>query len=253
MLSDTQLLRYSRQIFLPEIDIVGQEKLQSSRALVLGLGGLGSPVALYLAAAGVGHLVLSDPDEVDVSNLQRQIVHRTDAVGLSKVASAKQTLLALNPDIQVTALHGVLDDNSLLEEVRQADVVLAGTDNFSSRQAANRACWAAGVPLVSAAAIAWEGQISVFDPRRQDSPCLHCLYPDTNDAALNCAETGVVAPLVGIIGTSMAMEALKLMVGVGEPLVGRLQLYDAKLGNWQTLRLRPDPDCPVCSGAQAAI
>ncbi|MFY0664120.1 MAG: molybdopterin-synthase adenylyltransferase MoeB [Natronospirillum sp.] len=247
MLSDNQLLRYSRQIFLPDIDIVGQEALQNSRVLVLGLGGLGSPVALYLAAAGVGHLVLSDPDEVDLSNLQRQIVHRTEAIGRPKVESAKQTIQALNPDVIVTALHGVLNDEEMLVEVQKADVVLAGTDNFASRQAANRACWQAGVPLVSAAAIAWEGQISVFDPRRADSPCLHCLYPVTNDTALNCADTGVVAPLVGVIGTSMAMEAMKLIVGVGEPLVGRVQLYDAKQGSWQTLRLRPDPQCPVCS------
>lgn len=246
MFSDAQLLRYSRQIFLPELDIVGQERLQRSRVLVLGMGGLGSPVALYLAAAGVGHLVFADPDEVDLSNLQRQVVHRTAAVGMTKVASARQTVLALNPEIQVTTVAEALDDARLLAEVQQADVVVAGTDNFASRHGANRACWTAKVPLVSAAAIAWEGQISVFDPRRAESPCLACLYPDHSDMALNCADTGVVAPLVGVIGTSMAMEVIKLITGVGEPLVGRLQLYDAKQGSWQTLRLPRDAACPVC-------
>ncbi|MCH8553083.1 MAG: molybdopterin-synthase adenylyltransferase MoeB [Natronospirillum sp.] len=247
MLSDDQLLRYSRHIFLPDIDIRGQQALADARVLVLGAGGLGSPVLLYLAAAGVGHLVISDPDVVELSNLQRQIVHDSEGLNQSKVESARHRLLAMNPEIQVTALPRALDDQELLRQVQAADVVVVGTDNFASRHAANRACLQARIPLLSAAAIAWEGQISTFDSRREDSPCFACLYPDSDDQALNCAEAGVVSPLVGVLGSYQALEVIKLITGAGEPLVGRLQLFDGKSGEWQTLRLKRNPQCAVCS------
>ncbi len=247
MLSDDQLLRYSRHIFLPEIDIRGQQALADARVLVLGAGGLGSPALLYLAAAGIGHLVVADPDVVELSNLQRQIVHQTDSQSQLKAESARDRLLALNPEIHVTALPRTLADDELVREADAATVVVVGTDNFASRHAANRACLLTSTPLVSAAAIAWEAQISTFDPRRDDSPCFACLYPDSDDEALNCADTGVVSPLVGMLGSYQALEAIKLITGAGTPLVGRLQVFDAKAGEWQQLRLRRQPQCPVCS------
>lgn len=246
MLTDDELLRYSRHIFLPEIDIAGQNALKNARVLILGLGGLGSPAALYLAAAGVGHLVLVDPDVVELSNLQRQIIHRTDGIGLPKVESAGNTLRALNPMLQLTMLPEALNDTQLAFEVEQATLVLAGTDNLRSRHAANRACVRYKVPLISAAAIAWEAQLSVFDARESQSPCLHCLYPDSDDIELNCAETGVAAPLVGVVGSLMALEALKMITGAGESIVGKLQIFDAKTGQWQMHRLQRDPRCGVC-------
>lgn len=247
MLTDTQLLRYSRHIFLPDIDVSGQQALADSRVLVLGAGGLGSPVLMYLAASGVGHLVISDPDVVDESNLQRQIVHRADQIAQLKVESAAAQLRAMNPDVELTLLPHALDKNQLHDQASAATVVVVGTDNFSSRYAANEACLNTGTPLVSAAAIAWEGQISVFDARRDDSPCFACLYPGGDDTALNCAETGVVSPLVGVLGSYQALETLKVITGVGEPLIGRLQLFDGKSGTWQTLTLKRHPECPVCS------
>lgn len=247
MLTDTQLLRYSRHIFLPDIDISGQQALADSCVLVLGAGGLGSPVLMYLAASGVGHLVISDPDIVDESNLQRQIVHRADQLNQLKVDSAAAQLRAMNPDIELTLLPHILDAEQLEKQAAEATVVVVGTDNFSSRYAANQACLNTRTPLVSAAAIAWEGQISVFDSRRADSPCFACLYPDGDDTALNCAETGVVSPLVGVLGSYQALETLKVITGAGDPLIGRLQLFDGLSGTWQSLTLNRHPQCPVCS------
>ncbi|GGC04429.1 adenylyltransferase [Marinobacterium zhoushanense] len=250
MLSDQQLLRYSRQIMLPEVDVDGQEAWLNSRVLIIGLGGLGSPAAIYLASAGVGHLVLVDDDEVDLTNLQRQIVHTSERVGEAKVESARQALLALNPDIRVDTLACRLEGEALAEQVAAADLVLDCSDNFSTRFALNRACVAAKTPLVSGAAIRFDGQISVFDPRVDGAPCYQCLYREGEDEQLSCSESGVFAPLVGIIGTMQAAEALKLLAGIGEPLVGRLLLLDGKRMEWRMLKLRRDPNCPVCAAEE---
>lgn len=247
-LNDEQLLRFSRQIMLPELDVAGQEKLLNARVLIVGMGGLGSPAAMYLAAAGVGTLVLADYDHVELSNLQRQIVHRSDAVGMLKVESAARTLKGLNPDVTVELLASRLTLDLLATEVGACDVVLDATDNFATRYALNDACWAAGTPLVSGAAIRWEGQVAVFDPRRGDSPCYRCLYREGSDEALNCAENGVIAPLVGIIGSCQALETIKLLCGVGDSLAGHVLYFDAQHMDWRKLRLSRDPDCPTCAG-----
>ena len=245
-MKDEQLLRYSRQIMLPDVDIDGQEKLLSSRVLILGLGGLGSPVSVYLAAAGVGHLVLADFDSVDLSNLQRQIVHRTEDIDRPKVLSAKDNLLAINPQIDVTTINEVLEMDALEEQVRLADAVVDCTDNFSIRFALNAACVRQKTPLISGAAIRLEGQVAVYDSRNPESPCYRCLYQEGDDAQLTCSESGVIAPLVGMIGTTQAMETLKILIGFGKPLVGRLLLLDAKNLEWRSLKLRRDPQCPEC-------
>ena len=247
LLSDEQLLRYSRQIMLPDIDIDGQQRLLNSRVLIVGLGGLGSPVSLYLAAAGVGELWLVDDDQVDLSNLQRQIVHTTGRIGELKVDSAKLALQAVNPDVQVHALSQRLDAESMAELVTQVDLVLDCSDNFTTRFALNAACFDLGKPLVSGAAIRFDGQVSVFDPRNPESPCYQCLYPQGDDRALSCSESGVLAPLVGIIGSVQAMEAIKLLTGAGKPLTGRLLLLDGRRMEWREMRLSPEPQCPVCS------
>jgi len=246
MLSDEQLLRYSRQIMLPEVEIEGQEAWLNSRVLVIGAGGLGSPVAIYLAAAGIGTLVLVDDDEVDLSNLQRQIVHTTDRIGQPKVDSAKHSLQALNPTITVETIGQRLVGEALDQQVAQADLVVDCTDNFTTRFALNRACVAHKTPLVSGAAIRMEGQVAVYDPRHDDSPCYQCLYKEGDDENLTCSESGVLAPLVGIIGSVQAMEALKVLASVGTPLVGKLLLLDGRRMEWRTLKLRKDPACPVC-------
>lgn len=249
MLSDEELLRYSRQILLPQIDIDGQVRLRESRALIVGLGGLGSPVALYLAAAGVGELHLADFDEVDLSNLQRQVLHDNAALGRPKVDSAAARLRALVPALRLR-LHGALDGDSLAAAVGAADVVLDCSDNFATREAINAACVKARVPLVSGAAIRLEGQLATFDPRRADSPCYHCLYGHGGDDAPTCSEAGVLGPLVGTVGSLQALEALKLLVGFGEPLVGRLLLVDALGSRFRELKVRRDPGCAVCGGAR---
>jgi adenylyltransferase/sulfurtransferase len=251
-MNDNQLLRYSRQIMLPEMDVSGQEALLKASALIVGLGGLGAPAALYLAAAGVGRLTLVDHDEVELSNLQRQIIHQHDAVGARKVDSAARTLAALNPEVAVACHHGMLGDADLAEQVAAVDVVLDATDNFRTRYQLNEACSRAGVPLVSGAAIRWEGQVAVFDPRRPDSPCYRCLYEHGDDAALNCAENGVIAPLVGIIGTLQALEAIKLLTGVGETLTGYVLYFDAKRSDWRKLRLPKNPTCPTCGAPESS-
>ncbi|MFW6094403.1 MAG: HesA/MoeB/ThiF family protein [Pseudomonadota bacterium] len=245
-LDDTQLLRFSRQIMLPELDVAGQEQLLNARMLVVGMGGLGAPAAMYLAAAGVGTLVIADDDVVEISNLQRQIVHRTDAVGDTKVDSAARTLASLNPDLTIERLPQRMDTASVQREAGRCDVVLDATDNFRIRYAINDACWAAGTPLVSGAAIRWEGQVAVFDPRA-GGPCYRCLYRDGSDEALNCADNGVIAPLVGIIGSCQALEAVKLVCGVGESLAGYVLYFDAQHMDWRKLRLSRDPACPTCA------
>jgi adenylyltransferase/sulfurtransferase len=232
---------------LPEVDIGGQEAWLGSRVLIIGLGGLGSPVAMYLAAAGVGELVLVDDDEVDLSNLQRQIIHSTPRIGQTKVESARQTLMALNPDIRIQTLCERLSEQRLEALVAGVDLVVDCCDNFGTRFAVNRACVAHRRPLVSGAAIRLEGQVAVFDARQPDSPCYQCLYRDGEDENLTCSESGVLAPLVGIIGSVQAMEALKVLAGIGQPLVGRLQLLDARSMDWRTLKLKKDPSCMVCS------
>lgn len=249
MLSDEQLLRYSRQIMLPEVEIDGQEAWLNASVLIVGLGGLGSPVAMYLAAAGVGELVLVDDDHVDLTNLQRQVIHTTDRIGEPKVESAKATLLAVNPDIKVTTRNTRLSDDEMAAAIAEVDLVVDCTDNFSTRFAINRACVTHKKPLVSGAAIRMEGQVAVYDPRNEDSPCYQCLYKQGDDEALTCSESGVLAPLVGIIGSVQAMEALKVLASVGTPLVGKLLLLDGKTMEWRSLKLRKDKACPVCSAA----
>lgn len=245
-LDDDQLLRYSRQIMLPALGIEGQERLQCSRALVIGLGGLGSPVSMYLAAAGVGRLTLVDFDRVDLSNLQRQIVHTTGRIGQLKVESARAALGALNPEVEVHCIPLRLEAPELHEQVAAADVVIDGSDNFTTRFAVNRACFGAGTPLVAGAAIRWEGQVSVFSGR--EGPCYHCLYPADGQVDETCSANGILAPVVGMIGSLQATEAIKVLAGAGEPLFGRLLLLDALTMEWRALRLRADPACPVCGG-----
>lgn len=246
-MNDDQLLRFSRQIMLPELDIAGQEKLLAARVAILGLGGLGSPAALYLAAAGVGHLTLVDGDVVEITNLQRQVVHTEARLGEPKVTSARATLEQLNPDLSTSLIAERIDGPEAMRALcEDVDVVVDGTDNFTARYLLNDAALATRTPTVSAAAIRFDGQITVFDPRDERSPCYRCLYPRAGDEALNCSENGVIAPLVGIIGTMQAMEVVKLLSGCGEPLIGRLLVFDARRAEWQSFKLRRDPACPAC-------
>jgi molybdopterin-synthase adenylyltransferase len=240
-MNDDLLLRYSRQILLPAIGIEGQQKLMRSRALIIGLGGLGSPVAMYLAASGVGHLTLVDHDKVELTNLQRQIVHTTNTLGTPKVESARRMLAALNPEVQVETINHKLD------------VVIDGSDNFATRFAVNAACVAARTPLVSGAVVRFEGQVGVFRPDLSDSPCYACLYRDTGTEEGDlCSQFGVLAPAAGMIGTIQATEALKVLLGIGETLTGRVLVVDALSMEFRTLTLRKDPACPVCGTAPAA-
>lgn len=251
-LNDNDLLRYSRHIMLPEIDVAGQEALAQSHCVIMGLGGLGSPVALYLAAAGVGQLTLVDPDRVELSNLQRQIVHRHDQIDALKTDSAAQTLRSRRPSLQLNLISEALEDSALIEVFDSADVVADGTDRFSTRYAINRACWLAGTPLVSGAAIRFTGQVGVFDPRDSASPCYQCLHPDAEaigGASESCAESGVLSPLVGVIGALQSVEVLRLLTGFGETTVGTVTHYDARYGEWRSLKLAPRADCPVCGKA----
>ena len=245
-MNDEQLLRYSRQIMLPQVDVTGQEKLLDSTVLIVGLGGLGSSAAMYLASAGVGHLILADFDTVELSNLQRQIIHSTDDIGRTKVESAHDALKKINPDISITKFSARLDDESLNALLPQVDLVLDGCDNFETRFAVNRACVAHRKPLVSGAAIRFEGQVSVFLNNETQSPCYQCLYKEEGEENLNCTENGVLAPLVGIIGSIQATEAIKILTGIGESLDSKLLLLDALHMEWRTLKLKQDPDCPVC-------
>ncbi|TFW22146.1 molybdopterin-synthase adenylyltransferase MoeB [Massilia arenosa] len=246
-MNDQQLLRYSRHILLDEIGIEGQEKLLAARALVIGAGGLGSPAALYLASAGIGHIMLVDDDIVDLTNLQRQIAHTTARIGMPKVASARIALHELNPDITVTTLQERAEGERLLALVRSATVVLDCTDNFATRHAINRACFTAGVPLVSGAAIRFDAQVSVFDPRNAASPCYACLFPETQQfEEVACSTMGVFAPLVGIIGAMQAAEALKLVAGIKPSLAGRLLMLDGRSMEWTELKVARQAACPAC-------
>lgn len=256
-MNDNQLLRYSRHMLLPQIGYEGQEKLVNSHALIVGAGGLGSPAALYLAASGVGTLTICDFDAVDLSNLQRQIIHSMARVGMNKAQSAKQAIAEINPDISVHAIEEKVDEASLAALVEKADVVLDCSDNFATRYSLNRLCVALNKPLVSGAAIGFEGQITVYDMRNSNSPCYHCLFPDSSeisgeDNAMRCASHGVFAPLVGIVGTTQAAEALKLLMDIGESLQGRLLLLDALSMEWRTIKLNPDPACRVCGKGHLA-
>jgi molybdopterin/thiamine biosynthesis adenylyltransferase len=250
--NDDQLLRYSRHILLPQIGIEGQERLLAARALVLGAGGLGSPAALYLASAGIGTLALADGDAVDLTNLQRQILHRTSSIGRPKARSGAATLAEINPGCRVIPLEERLADARLEEEVRLADVVLDCSDNFATRHAVNRACVKYAKPLVSGAAIRFDGQVAVFDSRRADAPCYHCLFPEGEEVdEVRCAVMGVFAPITGIVGATQAAEALKLVIGCGEPLAGRLLLLDGLAMEWRSIVVPRDPACPVCATRNA--
>jgi molybdopterin/thiamine biosynthesis adenylyltransferase len=245
-MKDDQLLRYSRQIMLPQVDIAGQQALLDSHVLIIGAGGLGSPASMYLAAAGVGKLTLVDNDTVELSNLQRQLAHAESDLGANKVDSAAATLRAINSDVEVVALNRRVGAAELGELVSSADVVLDATDNVETRFAINRACLAAKVPLVSGAAIRLEGQIAVFDSRQSDSPCYECLYKGGEGGDFTCADNGVFAPVVGIIGSMQALEALKLIAQFGDTLVGRLLLFDASSMQWREMKLPRDPNCLAC-------
>ena len=246
MLTDDELLRYSRQILMPNFDIAGQQALKSARVLIVGSGGLGCPVALYLGAAGVGHLTLVDDDHIEVANLQRQIAFETAQLGESKAERLADRIRDINPLITVDVIRQRLEGEDFDAPVAQASLVLDCCDNFNTRFALNRACVKAGVPLVSGAAIRGEGQISVYDSRQPQSPCYHCLYPEQGNEDLTCSEAGVIAPLVGMIGAAQAMEAIKVISGVGKTLVGRLLIVDAWRMEWREMKLAKDPACPVC-------
>lgn len=248
-MNDDQLLRFSRHILLDDIGIEGQQRLLDAHALIIGAGGLGSPAALYLGTAGIGRLTLCDHDTVDLTNLQRQIAHRNDRIGLPKAESLRQTLLAIDPTLNIDARQQRADAALLEELVPQADVVLDCSDNFRTRHAVNAACVKHRKPLVSGAAIGFDGQVAVYDTRHADAPCYGCLFPPGADyEEVACATMGVFAPLVGIIGSVQAAEALKLVAGIGQPLAGRLLLLDARAMEWTELRTPRNAACPVCAG-----
>ncbi len=249
-LNDQQLLRYGRQLVLPEIGMEGQEKLLSAKVLLIGLGGLGSPAAMYLAGSGVGTLLIADGDMVELSNLQRQIIHTSNDIGRCKTDSARDTLIALNPEVAVESL-GCLEGEQLETFVAKADIVLDATDNFDTRYAVNKACLHAAKPLVSAAAIRFEGQIAAFISDG-DAPCYECLYPRGTEVDESCVQSGIFAPLVGMVGCIQAIEAIKLLVGIGSSLEGKMFLLDALRMEWKMIRLVKRPDCPACDGKQEA-
>ncbi len=246
VLEDSQLLRYSRQIMLPEIEVEGQTRLLNSRVLIVGLGALGSPASMYLATSGVGELVLMDQDNVELSNLQRQIVHTSASVGEAKVASAERMLRALNPEISVITFQRAFREQSLTSEIGHVDAVVDATDNFMTRFAINRACFQAHTPLISGAAIRFEGQVCVYPFDRTDAACYQCLYRDVAEPRGSCAETGVLGPVAGLVGSIQAIETVKVLLGFGVTLAGRLLLIDARRMDIRAVRLKRDPDCPVC-------
>ena len=247
-MDDQKLLRYSRHILLNEFGLEGQVRLDQSSALVIGAGGLGSAALMYLASAGLGHICVADGDRVDLTNLQRQVIHREDTIGLNKAVSAMNQLAALNSTISIDAIQERLTGKALEDAVKVADVVLDCSDNFATRHSVNQACVKYSKPLVSGAAVRFDGQITSFDLRRADSPCYHCLFPDQADAEEErCAVMGVFAPLVGIIGTMQAAEAIRLLCHLGEPLTGRLMMFDGLSLAWQTVRFRRDTQCLVCA------
>ena len=244
--NDEQMLHYSRQIMLPHFGIEGQQRLHDAHVVIIGVGGLGSPAAMYLAAAGVGTLTLVDFDTVDNSNLQRQIIHTIDSVGESKVSSAKNTLLKINPETTVHCIDKRLTQDTLEVLISDVSCVIDATDNFDSRFLINRACVSTKVALVSAAAIQFEGQISVFDLRKEDSACYACLYAEAGEENTNCSDNGILAPVVGILGSMQALEAIKVICGIGDTLQNRLLIFDALSMQWRTMRLKKDPGCAVC-------
>lgn len=245
-MNDEELLRYSRQLMLQGFDVAGQEALLASTVLIVGLGGLGSPVAMYLAAAGVGKLILADSDVVDMSNLQRQIIHKSRNIGMNKTLSAQQSIQELNAAVQVELIQTRLSGEQLQQAVAASSAVVDCTDNFSTRFALNEVCWKQKVPLISAAAIRMEAQLSVFDARNSSSPCYNCLYSEGSDADLSCAENGVMSPLVGMIGSMQALECIKVLSGYGTPLVGKLLLVDAASMQIRTMALQKNPECLIC-------
>lgn len=246
-LDDDQLLRYSRHILLPDVGVAGQARISASSVLIVGAGGLGCPVGLYLGAAGVGRIVIADGDTVDLTNLQRQIAHVTAAIGENKAASLACSIRAINPEIEVQPLHQVLAGHALIEAVAAVDLVVDASDNFATRHAVNRACVQLKKPLVSGAAIGFSGQLAVFDPGRGAGPCYHCLFPDhADEPELRCAEAGVFSPLVGVIGAMQAMEALKYLAQAGMPLIGKLLLWDGLQAEARVMTVPRDPACPVC-------
>ena len=245
-LSDQALSRYSRHILLPQIGIEGQEKLLKARVLVVGLGGLGSSAAMYLAASGVGHMLIADYDHVDLSNLQRQLIHNTESIDMHKTESAQRTLRRLNPDIKITPIDQKMDLDLLQQQVTDVDVVVDATDNFEVRYAINEACWHTQTPLVHGAAIRMEGQLSVFDARDIGSPCYQCLYTEGTYVDESCVANGILSPVVGVIGSMQAIEVLKILLNLKDTLVGRLLLFDAQTTNWQELRVRRNAECKVC-------
>ena len=247
-MDDHALLRYSRHILLSELGVEGQEKLNQSHALIIGAGGLGSPASLYLATSGIGKLTICDGDVVDLTNLQRQIVHRNDSVGVAKAVSARRTLLEINPDIEIVAVTQRLTGEALEQRIAEADVILDCCDNFNTRHAVNRACVKYKKPLVSGAGIRFDGQISVFDMRHDHSPCYNCLFSEDHEfEETRCAVMGVFAPLVGIIGAMQAAEAIKVLTGCGATLNGRFLMLDGLSMEWRSLKLNKDPECKVCS------
>lgn len=245
-MNDDDLLRYSRQIMLPQVDISGQQKLLAAHMLVIGAGGLGSPAAMYLAAAGIGTLTVADPDTVELSNLQRQLLHHEQDIGRGKADSARDTLLGINPHIQVNAIRAALEGRQLDEAVQPVDVVLDCSDNFDTRFAVNASCVRYRTPLVSGAAVRFAGQLAVFDAGDDTSPCYSCLYKSGEETDQACSENGILAPVVGIIGAMQALEAIKVVLQLGESLTGRLVLFDGLTHEWRTLTLPRDPGCPVC-------
>ncbi len=245
--NDEQLLHYSRQIMLPHFGIEGQQQLQQAHVVIMGVGGLGSPAAMYLAAAGVGILTLVDFDTVDSSNLQRQIVHNTSSIGESKVESAKRTLLALNPETNINCINKKLTLDELESLITDTSCVIDATDNFTARFLINRACVSQRTALISAAAIQFEGQITVFDLRQENSACYACLYNESGEENTNCSDNGILAPVVGILGSMQALEAIKLICTIGETLKNRLLIFDALALQWRTMKLNKDTKCPVCS------
>ncbi|HOY71409.1 MAG TPA: molybdopterin-synthase adenylyltransferase MoeB [Methylotenera sp.] len=247
-MNDHQLLRYSRHILLPQIEYAGQKKIIQGHVLIVGAGGLGSPAALYMAASGVGTLTICDFDVVDLTNLQRQVIHTTQSVGINKAVSAQQAIFEINPDVTVHTIQQKSSEESMSELVAAADVVLDCSDNFATRYMLNRLCVKHKKPLVSGAALAFEGQITLYDMRHADSPCYHCLFPDNGEGTdLRCGTNGVFAPLVGMIGTCQAAEALKILMGIGESLQGRLLLLDAMAMQWREIKLKKDAICTVCA------
>jgi adenylyltransferase/sulfurtransferase len=252
-MNNEELVRYSRHMMLPQMDYEGQMKLTQAHALIIGAGGLGSPVAMYMASSGVGHLVISDFDVVELHNLQRQIIHGNADVGKLKVESAKETIEALNSEIEITIHPEKYTEEQLREQVRLADVVLETTDNFDSRFLLNRICVEEKTPLVSGSAIRFEGQLTVFRPDKEDGPCYRCVYEESADAEAShwetCAASGVLAPVVGVIGSLQVIEAIKIITGMGQDLNGRMLIFDAMYMEWREMKLKKNPDCPVCSKA----